>query len=89
MPSFSLFQYAPQAECIPLLPPLPALPPSLLASLARCWIIVELMENFHGVGGGGEVEDEEDGLVGVDSEIRARRMWFMICVFQASVRLWS
>lgn len=69
MPSFSLFQYAPEALCIPLLPTLllsPAVstPPGRASD--KCWMIVLLTANLNGAG------ESADGF---DSEISDWRIF--------------
>lgn len=63
--AFSLFQYAPHALCIPLLPvPTPS-DPVVEGFDDRCWMMVELTANLYG---------HPEALSRVDSEHRERRM---------------
>ena len=72
IPSFSLFQYAPVAECIPLLPAFRSEPTSALSDplglgSERCWMIVLFTANLNG----GLASAE-----GLDSEMRDERILF-------------
>jgi len=63
--AFSLFQYAPHALCIPLLPTPAPSEPVVEGFDDRCWMMVELTANLYG---------HPEAFSGVDSEHRERRM---------------
>lgn len=72
IPSFSLFQYAPVEECIPLRAGFLSFGPSRLSvpldlGSSRCWIIVLLTANLNGGCASAE---------GLDSEIKDCRILF-------------